>query len=267
MSDLNRVPTIILCGGRGTRMREAGPDVPKPMVPIGGRPIIWHVMKVYAAHGCTHFVLALGYLAEVIKEFFLHYEPLTCDFSLELGRRDSISYLHGHPEHGWRITCIDTGLDSLTGTRVYRASRHLDDGPVMVTYGDGVGNVDVTALLAFHRSHGRLATVTAVRPPGRFGELRIDEGGRVLAFEEKPQTSSDAINGGFMVFEKEAIDRYIAPDDDVMLEREPLGKLAADGQLMAYAHEGFWQPIDTPRERDLLARLWDSGQAPWRTWE
>lgn len=266
MSAAERIPTIILCGGRGTRMREASPTLPKPMVPIGDRPILWHVMKIYASFGYTDFVLALGYLADVIKEFFLHYEPLMCDFSIELGNPNSISYISGHPERGWTVACIDTGLEALTGTRVYRASRHLTEGTIMVTYGDGVGDVDIDALLAFHRSHGRLATMTAVRPPGRFGELRIDDRARVTAFEEKPQTSTDSINGGFMVLEKEAIDRYIGPDADVMLEREPLSKLASDGELMAYQHAGFWQPIDTPRERDLLIEMWNSGRAPWKMW-
>jgi glucose-1-phosphate cytidylyltransferase len=260
------VPTIVLCGGRGTRIREAGPEVPKPMLPIGGRPILWHIMKLYAAYGHCDFVLALGYLADVVKEFFLHYEALTRDFTIELGKPGSIAYLHDHPESGWRITCVDTGLDALTGTRVRAAARHLGDGPVMVTYGDGVGDVDIDALLAHHRAQGRLATITAVRPPGRFGELALDPNGTVQAFEEKPQTSTGAINGGFMVFESEAIDRYIPADEDVMLEREPLAKLAADGQLTAYEHRGFWQPMDTPRERTLLEELWATGQAPWRVW-
>jgi glucose-1-phosphate cytidylyltransferase len=260
------IPTIILCGGRGTRMREVSATLPKPMVTIGERPMLWHVMKLYASYGYANFVLALGYLSEVIKEFFLHYEPLMSDFSIELGKPGSISYIGAHPEQGWKVSCIDTGLESLTGTRVYRASRHLADGTIMVTYGDGIGDVDVQSLVDFHYSHGRLATITSVRPPGRFGELRIDDRGQVTAFEEKPQTSTDAINGGFMVFEKEAIDRYIGPEVDVMLEREPLSRLAAERQLMAYQHSGFWQPIDTPRERDLLADMWNSGQAPWKRW-
>ena len=236
------------------------------MLPIGGRPILWHIMKLYATHGHCDFVLALGYLADVVKEFFLHYEALTRDFTIELGKPGSISYLHDHPETGWRVTCVDTGLDSLTGTRVRRAAAHLGDGPVMVTYGDGVGDIDVNALLDFHRRSGRLATITAVRPPGRFGELAIAPTGLVGSFDEKPQTSTGAINGGFMVFEREAIDRYVPADADVMLEREPLAKLAADGQLAAYLHEGFWQPMDTPRERTLLEDLWASGAAPWRVW-
>jgi glucose-1-phosphate cytidylyltransferase len=260
------VPTIILCGGRGTRISEVNPLLPKPLLPIGGRPILWHVMKIYAAHGQFDFHLALGWLGDEIRRFFLHYEALTCDFTIELGRPDAIRYLNSHPESDWRVTCLDTGRDSLTGTRVLRASARLADGPVMVTYGDCVGTIDVTALLEFHRAHGRLATITAVHQPGRFGELMLDHGGQVREFAEKPQTSGGAISGGFMVIEHEAIDRYIPADQDVMLEREPLGKLAADGQLVAYEHEGFWQPMDTPREQQLLNEMWESGQAPWKTW-
>ncbi|MEY2477462.1 MAG: glucose-phosphate cytidylyltransferase [Actinomycetota bacterium] len=260
------VPTVILCGGRGTRMREVSTALPKPMVPIGNRPILWHIMKIYAAAGCFDFHLALGYLGETIKEFFLHYEAMTCDFTIELGEAHAISYLGSHPERGWRVSCVDTGLDALTGTRLRRIARHLPDGPMMVTYGDCVGDVDVVALLEHHRSSGRLATMTAVHPPGRFGELSIDDDNTVLAFEEKPQTSSGAINGGFMVFEREAIERFVPEDEDVMLEREPLSALAAAGQLGAYRHDGFWQPMDTPREQQLLAELWASGKAPWKTW-
>jgi glucose-1-phosphate cytidylyltransferase len=260
------VPTIILCGGRGTRISEVNPFVPKPMLPIGNRPMLWHIMKIYAAYGFADFVLALGYLGEEIRRFFLHYQAMTCDFTIELGQRDSVEYLNHPPEDGWRITCRDTGLDSLTGTRVRRAATDLPDGPIMVTYGDGVGDVDVRALLEYHRSQGRLATLTAVHPPGRFGELMIDDG-RVVEFAEKPQTSTGSISGGFMVIEREAIDRYIPADRDVMLEREPLSRLAADGQLSAFHHDGFWQPMDTQRERDLLMRLWDSGKAPWKVWD
>lgn len=257
------VPTIILCGGRGTRISEVNPLLPKPMLPIGGKPILWHIMKTYAAHGHSDFVLALGWLGEEIRRFFLHYHALTTDFSLTLGDPDSIRYLNGHDEEHWRVTCVDTGRDALTGTRVLRASRRLDDGPIMVTYGDCVGAIDVGALLEFHRSHGKLATVTAVHPPGRFGELVLGPDARVEQFAEKPQTSGGSINGGFMVFEKDAVDRYIPVDDDVMLEREPMTGLAKDGQLVAFEHDGFWQPMDTPRERDLLEGLWQDGDAPW----
>jgi glucose-1-phosphate cytidylyltransferase len=263
-----RIPTIILCGGRGTRISEVSTNLPKPLLPIGDRPVLWHIMKIYAAHGHTDFVLALGWLGDQIRRFVLDYEAMTTDFTVELGRRDHIEYHHTHPERGWRITCVETGRDSLTGTRVRRAVEQADlgDGPIMVTYGDGVADVDVTALVEYHHAHGKLATVTAVRPPGRFGELVFD-GSRVEAFEEKPQTSGGAINGGFLVLDREAIDRFVPADRDVMLEREPMSAMAAAGELMAFHHDGFFQPMDTPRERTLLEGLWESGKAPWRLWD
>jgi len=260
------MPTIILCGGRGTRISGVDLMLPKPMLPIGERPILWHIMKVYAAFGHTDFVLALGWHSREIKEYFLNFGVLTSDFSITLGPHPDITFLGDALELDWRVTCVDTGVDSLTGTRVRLAARHAGDGPIMVTYGDGVGDVDIARLLEFHQAHGRLATVTAVRPPGRFGELRLGAGGRVRSFDEKPQTSTGAINGGFMVFEREAIERYIPADRDVMLEREPLDGLARAGELVAYEHKGFWQPMDTPRERDLLNGLWESGKAPWKVW-
>ena len=263
MSD---IPTIILCGGRGTRMADMTRVLPKPMLPIGQRPILWHIMKLYAAYGYTDFTLALGWLGEEIRRFFLNYEPLTNDFTLELGKPEGITYINHHDEDGWRVTCVDTGVDALTGTRVRRAAEVTGGETLMVTYGDGIGDIDIPALVEFHRSRGRLATITAVHPPGRFGELRIDDDDRVAEFAEKPQTSAGEISGGFMVFEREAIERYIPPDADVMLEREPLSKLAADGQLSAFRHDGFWQPMDTPREHDLLEGLWASGNAPWKVW-
>ena len=260
------VPVVILCGGKGSRIREAGPLVPKPMLTIGDRPILWHIMKLYGAHGFTEFVLALGYLGDVIRTFVLHYEALTRDFTLEFGKPDGIQYLQDQSELGWRVSCVETGAETLTGTRVRRAIAHLSSDTIMVTYGDGVGDIDLTALLAFHRSHPGLATMTTVRPPGRFGELLVDGDDRIVSFEEKPQTSTGTINGGFMVFDREAIERYIPEDVDVMLERDPLNQLARDGELYAFRHDGFWQPMDTPRERELLQGLWDAGKAPWRTW-
>jgi glucose-1-phosphate cytidylyltransferase len=220
-------------------------------------------MKWYSHHGFTDFVLALGWLGEEIRRYVLEYQSLTSDFTIKLGSPESIEYHNDHPEHNWRVTCKDTGRDTLTGTRLLQAVRGLDVETVMVTYGDGVGDIDITKLLHHHRSHGRMATITAVQPPSRFGELMIDSSGLVREFAEKPQTSSGAINGGFMVFEIEAFKRYFPTDADVMLEREPLTALAEDGQLTAYVHRGFWQPMDTPRERDLLERLWQAGSAPW----
>ena len=260
------VPTIILCGGRGTRITESDPTVPKPLVKIGGKPILWHIMKIYASHGHTDFVLALGWLGEEIRRFFLQYEAMTRDFTVELGAPGRIEYLGDHPETGWRVTCRDTGTDALTGTRVARAVEGLEADTVMVTYGDCVGALDITALFEHHRTEGRLATITAVQPPSRFGELVMDEVGRVREFAEKPQTSTGAINGGFMVFEREAFRRYFPEGRDFMLEREPLSALASDGELTAYVHRGFWQPMDTPRERLLLEDLWSGGRPPWKVW-
>ncbi len=247
-------------------MGELGAAVPKPMVLIGGKPILWHIMKLYASQNQTEFILALGWKSEAIKEFFLHYEALTRDFSITLGEQGAITYLGDQPEDGWKVTCVDTGLDTLTGTRVRLAARSAPEGPIMVTYGDGIGDIDIGRLVEFHRSHGLLATLTAVRPPGRFGELCLDASSRVSAFEEKPQLGSGMISGGFMIFEREAIDRYIPADRDVMLEREPLAALSAAGQLAAFRHDGFWQPMDTPREHDLLTTLWETGKAPWALW-
>jgi glucose-1-phosphate cytidylyltransferase len=261
------VPTIILCGGRGTRIAEYNPTLPKPLVPIGNRPILWHIMKIYASHGNTDFVLALGWLGEEIRRFFLQYEALTRDFTIEFGSAQGLQYLHAQPDDGWRVTCVDTGVDSLTGTRVRLAAAQMDAPTLMVTYGDGVGPIDVTALLAFHREKGKLATITAVQPPSRFGELVVDNNGLAREFVEKPQTSTGSINGGFMVFEREAIDRYFPADSDYMLERDPLNGLASDGELAAFEHHGFWQCVDTPRERSLLDDLWTSGQAPWQVWD
>jgi glucose-1-phosphate cytidylyltransferase len=259
------IPTIILCGGRGTRISDYNPTLPKPLIPIGNRPILWHIMKIYAAAGHTDFVLALGWLGDEIRRFFLQYEALTRDFRIEFGSKASIQYLNSQPDDGWRVTCVETGTDSQTATRVRLAAAHVGSGPVMVTYGDGVGPVDINALLAYHREKGKLATITVVQPPSRFGELVV-ENGLAREFSEKPQVSTGSINGGFMVFEREAIDKYIPTDFDCMLEREPLNGLASDGELAAFEHHGFWQCADTPRELSLLNELWAGGHAPWRTW-
>ncbi len=264
---MDKIPTIILCGGRGSRIADSYPTIPKPLVPVGGRPILWHIMKIYAASGFSDFVLALGWLGDEIRRFFLHYEALTRDFRIEFGHQARLQLLGSHPEQGWSVTCLDTGIETLTGGRVRRASEYCEGDTIMVTYGDSVGNIDVSDLLEHHRKHGRLATITAVQPPSRFGELTMAEDDRVSEFVEKPQTSTGSISGGYMVFEREAIEHYFPTDRDVMLEREPLAALAADGQLTAYEHRGFWQPMDTARERALLEDLWDTGQAPWKIWD
>jgi len=256
--------TVILCGGLGTRLREETEYRPKPMVEIGGRPILWHIMKYYAHHGFTDFVLCLGYKGQVIKEYFLNYEAMNNDFTLRLGSRDEVTYHGAHGEDGLTVTLSDTGLNTMTGGRVKRVARYVRDATFMMTYGDGLADVDLRRVLAFHRKHGRLATVTSVRPVSRFGVLQTDTGGLVLEFAEKPNTEG-WINAGFMVLEPGVLD-YIG-DDDCALEREPLERLAKDGQLMTYRHEGFFFAMDTYREYLHLNQLWDEGQAPWRVWE
>jgi len=256
--------TVILCGGLGTRLREETEYRPKPMVEIGGRPILWHIMKSYAAHGFTEFVVCLGYKGERIKEYFLNYEAMNNDFTIELGA--SRLDLHAsHGERGWRVTLADTGLHSMTGTRIKRVSRYLTGDRFMLTYGDGVANVDIRALVDFHQRAKTVGVVTGVRPSSRFGELLTDGRDHVKQFSEKPQTHSGLINGGFFVFDRRFLE-YLTDDDDCVLEREPLERLAADGQLSVYQHDGFWQCMDTYRDHQLLNQLWESGQAAWKTW-
>jgi glucose-1-phosphate cytidylyltransferase len=257
----------ILCGGRGMRLREVNDVVPKPMVQIGERPILWHIMKIYAAHGVNDFVLLLGYKGDLIREFFLNFAAHTTDVTIDLSRSDAGRLtFHGAPSEPWRVTLVDTGEAAMTGARIRRARRYLDDADnFCVTYGDGVGNVDISALLAFHRAHGKLATLTGVLPPGRFGEL-TDDHGAVRTFNEKPQVSGGCINGGFFVFQREVLDTMLDDREDLILEREPMQRLAAAGELMMYRHEGFWQPMDTPREFQLLNDLWAAGKAPWKIW-
>ena len=252
---------VILAGGKGTRIAEETTTRPKPMVEIGGRPILWHIMSIYAAHGFNDFIVACGYRGELIKEYFASFFLHHSDFVINLrdGSRDLLTA--NGPD--WRVSVVDTGLDTMTGGRVRRLKGLVGDGTFMVTYGDGLGSVDMQALLAFHRSHGKLATVTAVRPPARFGSLAIS-GDQVREFAEKPQTGEGWINGGFFVFEPGIFDHL--PDDATSLEQEPLEQVASRGQLMAFRHDGFWQPMDTVRERQLLESLWASGGAPWKVW-
>ncbi len=252
---------VILAGGKGTRIAEETVTRPKPMVEIGGRPILWHIMSIYAAHGLNDFVVACGYRGELIKEYFASYFLHHSDFVINMrdGSRDLLTA--NGPD--WRVSVVDTGLETMTGGRVRRLKSLVSGGTFMVTYGDGLGSIDMTALLAFHRAHGRLATVTAVRPPARFGSLALD-GDRVREFAEKPQTGEGWINGGFFVFEPGIFD-YLS-DDATSLEQDPLEQVASAGQLMAFRHDGFWQPMDTVRERQLLESLWASGGAPWKVW-
>jgi glucose-1-phosphate cytidylyltransferase len=244
-------------------MREETEYRPKPMVEIGARPLLWHIMKGYAAHGFNEFVCCLGYRGDVIKRYFLDYHALRSDVTVSLAN-GSVEYATGEVED-WRVSLIDTGQSSMTGARVKRAEHVLGDCDVfMCTYGDGLSDVDATELLAFHRSHGRLATVTGVRPPSRFGEL-ISEGPLVSRFAEKPEGGA-RISGGFFVFAREVLER-LSPDPGCTLEREPLEKLAADGELCVYPHDGFWQCADTVRDVELLRELWERGEAPWRVWD
>ncbi len=257
---------VILCGGRGTRIRDVADNIPKPMLPIGRFPILWHIMKSYAASGHREFVLCLGHQQQVIKDFFLNYEAHTGDFTLTLGADKTIERHYVHDEEGWKVTLADTGLDAMTGARVKRIARYVEGGDdFMLTYGDGLGDIDYEALVDFHESHGRILTITGVRPPGRFGELAGDEAGQVTEFNEKPQATGGRISGGFFVCKREILD-YLDDSEDLMLEQKPLRDLVRDGQMMMYEHDGFWQCMDTYRDFQLLTGLWEGGDAPWKNW-
>jgi len=254
---------VVLCGGLGTRLREETEFRPKPLVEIGGRPILWHIMKMYAHHGFRDFVLCLGYRGNMIKEYFLNYEAMSNDFTICLGQKSQISFNGCHTEQNFRVTLADTGLNSMTGGRVRRIQKYIDSGTFMVTYGDGVADLDITALVSFHRAHGKLATVTSVRPVSRYGVLDLDGGGKVAHFVEKPRVEG-WVSVGFFVFERGVLD-YLG-GDDCILEREPMERLAADGQIMAYRHDGFFYPMDTYREYQYLNDLWANKAAPWKVW-
>jgi len=252
---------VILCGGLGTRLAEETVARPKPMVEIGGHPIVWHIMNIYASHGFKDFVLACGYKGEFIKDYFVNFAQLDGDIVVDLRRGKTETRNARAPD--WTVAMVDTGINTQTGGRIKRLADWIGASTFMLTYGDGVGSIDIRALLEFHRRSGKLATVTAVRPPSRFGGLNLD-GDRVVDFSEKPQVGEGWINGGFMVLEPGVLD-YIE-GDDTLWERQPMERLAADGQLVAYRHPGFWQPMDTLREKQLLESLWQSGNAPWKMW-
>ena len=256
--------TIVLCGGRGMRLQEETEFRPKPLIPIGGRPILWHIMKTYAHYGFREFVLCLGYRGEMIKDYFLNYEAMNSDFTVRLGHRYSIAFNNAHEEQDFVVTLAKTGLETMTGGRIKRVEKYINDDTFMVTYGDGVADIDIRALVEYHHHHGRLATVTAVHSLSRFGILKLDDNSGVLNFAEKPQME-EWISAGFFVFNQRVFD-YLKGDDCV-LEREPLERLAREGQLMAYKHNGFFYAMDTYRDYKFLNELWDSGQPPWRKWE
>ena len=258
---------VILCGGKGTRLREKSETIPKPMVSVGNRAILWHIMKLYSAHGFNEFVLALGYKSDVIKQYFLNYRTYSSDFTLKLGDDHSIAYHSQDRIENWKITFADTGEDAMTGARVARVARYIEGDTFLLTYGDGVADIDLNKLVDFHRSHGRIGTVTGVHAPSRFGKLVINrEDGRVGKFTEKPLENgvSDYINGGYFVLNREFLD-YVDSDASCILEREPLERLATDGELIVYQHDGFWRCMDTYRDWLSLEQLWQSGNAPWKS--
>jgi len=257
---------VILCGGKGTRLREETEYRPKPMVPIGDRPILWHIMKIYAAHGFKDFVLCLGYKGEMIKDYFRNYLWMTSNVSLQLGRKPGVRFHNHHDEEDWSVTLVDTGEETATAGRINRIHSHVEnDSDFFLTYGDGVGNVDIKASLEFHRKHGKKLTLTAVRPPGRFGELKLTPESRVAEFNEKPQVTEGRINGGFLVASTRIFD-HLADSDRLMFEDKPMRAIANEHELMAYRHDGFWQPMDTYSEYNLLNKMWAEGTAPWRIW-
>ena len=255
---------IILCGGYGTRIRDVNENIPKPMIPIGHLPILWHVMKYYASYGHRDFVLCLGYKSHIIKDFFLNYEAHTKDFTIDLGRKSEITFHTDHDESDWKVTLAETGMKAMTGARIKRIQKYVGDEDFMLTYGDGVGDINLDALLSYHRGHGRALTVTGVRPPGRFGEL-VHKEGVVASFNEKPQAAGGRISGGFFVATPKIFD-YLDDDDSLVFEQQPMHGLVSDRQLMVYEHDGFWQPMDTSREYQLLNSLYDEGRAPWVRW-
>jgi len=255
---------VILCGGRGTRIKEETEFKPKPLVEIGSKPILWHIMKIYAAYGFADFILCLGYKGNMIKEYFLNYEGMSNDFTVRLGDRNHIQFHSKHQEADWQVTLVDTGLESQTGARIKRAAKYIDGDLFMVTYGDGVADINIEQLLSFHKDHDKIGTVTGVHPASRFGELVI-KGEQVIDFTEKSQIKEGLINGGCFVFKKDFLD-YLKEDENCYLEKEPLERLASKGELMVYAHDKFWQSVDTYRELEILNTLWKHNTPPWKVW-
>ena len=252
---------VILCGGFGTRLREETELRPKPMVEIGGKPILWHIMKSFAHHGFKEFVLCLGYKGDVIKNYFLNYEHLNNDFTVQLGT-GNIEVHNNHDEQGWQVTLVDTGLAAMTGARVKRIERHITGDEFILTYGDGVTDLDINDLVESHHSSGKIGTVTGVSPRSRYGELDISRD-KVVSFREKPQSQESFINGGYFILKTEFF-KYLSEDEGCVLEREPLERLAEDGELAVHTHCGFWQCMDTYRDYQYLNELWDQGKAPWK---
>jgi len=257
---------VILCGGYGTRIRDVTENLPKPLIPIGEYPILWHIMKYYSTYGHNNFILCLGYKGDLIRDFFRDYRSHTTDFTIDISGHKPIQYYHSETVENWNVTLAETGLNSMTGARIKRIEKYLDgEDNFMLTYGDGVGTVDIKNLLKFHKSHGKILTVTGVRPPGRFGELQCNEAGLITEFNEKPQTTGGRISGGFFVCKTEIFD-YIDDREDTVFEQTPLRNLVTDREMMVYKHDGFWQPMDTQREYLLLNTLYTQKKAPWVIW-
>ena len=257
---------VILCGGKGTRLREETEFRPKPMVPIGGRPILWHIMKTYAHYGHKEFVLCLGYKGDMIREYFRNYLWNTCDTTLNLGRNPAVQFHNSHGEEDWKVTLADTGEESMTAYRVRQIRPYIPPGEsFLLTYGDGLSTIDINASITAHRASGKICSISAVHPAGRFGALRIEDNGSIHAFTEKPQFEEAYVNGGYMVCNPGIFD-YLPDDPRMMFERKPMDDLVRDGQLHAYKHEGFWQPMDTYQETQHLNQLWAENKAPWKVW-
>ncbi len=269
VSHLNRSfempPAVILCGGQGTRLRDVAELVPKPMVPIGAHPIVWHIMKSYSAYGVNRFILCLGYKREAFIHYFMNYSARISDITVRLGGKDHVTYHEAHAEADWEVTLANTGEETMTGGRVARVAKYLkpEDQHFFLTYGDAVSDINIANLWRHHQTSGKVLTVSAVHPVGRFGEMDIDEDGIVVDFLEKPQTEQGFINGGFMVVKRELLDRYMTTDKDLVFEQEPMQAIQADGEMGAYQHKGFWQCMDTPREYQLLNDLWNRRESPW----
>jgi glucose-1-phosphate cytidylyltransferase len=257
---------VILCGGRGTRLREETQFRPKPMVPIGNDPILWHIMKSYASQGHNDFILCLGYMGEMIKEYFRNYLWNSSDVTICLGREPNVIYHDRHEEENWKVTLADTGMDSLTARRMKLIQKYVPKGEsFLFTYGDGVSNIDINAAIECHRKSGKILTLSAVHPSGRFGSLHLEEDGSIKHFMEKPQIEKDFVNGGFMICDYKLFD-YLPQDENLMFEQEPIRKLVHDQQINSYQHNGFWQCMDTYQEMQYLNQLWSNNKAPWKTW-
>ena len=264
---VENIPVVILCGGMGTRIRDVADNIPKPMIPIGGKPILWHIMKIYSHYGYRNFILCLGYKGELIRDFFLNYYAMVNDVTVDLSKPNGHNYHNKTAAEDWKVTLIDTGINVMTGARVAKVKQYLQRYETfMLTYGDGVADINISNLVKFHKSHGKLVTVTGVHPASRFGEMDVEANGKVKSFAEKPQVSEGRINGGFFVMQNAFIDKYLPVEKNLVLEQEPLTKCAKDCELISYNHDGYWQPMDTYREYEILNNLWDNFKAPWKVW-